>query len=235
MPLRDQEKGASLYIQLGNAAALPKDQTRQVDPWPVGMGKTAIAQTLGEMYEEENISAASLFFDRGDPERNRVAKLVPSLALQLAYSFHDLRPHIENAIYALPANNMVDGLDKCLGPVEGRHEHEQLLVLELLEMLLSSNVPPIILLSERTWKPSIYMLTPTWITTLNFSEDACGLVDIILDWFWICPIDLLRLPSGIGIGYLRCRAFLGAEAEYLNDGGADVRITENSETRAAAS
>ncbi|TFK19727.1 hypothetical protein FA15DRAFT_567807, partial [Coprinopsis marcescibilis] len=76
---------------------------------PAGMGKTAIAQTVAELCEEEELLAATFFFHRGDPQRNCTTRLVASIAFQLASSIAEIKPLIEEAVRTNPAV-----LDKAL-------------------------------------------------------------------------------------------------------------------------
>ncbi|TFK21364.1 hypothetical protein FA15DRAFT_672626 [Coprinopsis marcescibilis] len=150
---------------------------------PAGMGKTAIAQTIAEKCEEMGVLAGTFFFHRSNTDRNRASKLVASLALQISTSIPPTRQHIENAIRANPAiltkslpiqlkkliiepvlavgsidNDraiIIDGLDECIGPPTTSQEQEQHQVLELIQTLLSSNLPLIIL---------IFCRPETWIT-----------------------------------------------------------------------
>jgi len=47
---------------------------------PAGAGKSAIAQTIAEMCEEEIILLASFFFSRNDPSRSTVKPLIATIA-----------------------------------------------------------------------------------------------------------------------------------------------------------
>lgn len=51
---------------------------------PAGAGKSAIAQTIAEMCEEEMILLASFFFSRNDPSRSNVDHLIATIAYQTA-------------------------------------------------------------------------------------------------------------------------------------------------------
>ena len=61
---------------------------------PAGAGKSAIAQTIAEMCEEEMILLASFFFSRNDPSRNTVKTLIATIAYQIILNF----PHVRDAI-----------------------------------------------------------------------------------------------------------------------------------------
>ena len=50
---------------------------------PAGAGKSAIAQTIAEMCEEEMILLASFFFSRNDPSRSNVKPLIATIAYQI--------------------------------------------------------------------------------------------------------------------------------------------------------
>ncbi|ESK83762.1 nwd2 [Moniliophthora roreri MCA 2997] len=69
---------------------------------PAGAGKSAIAQTIAETAQDQNMLAASFFFWRGDRKRNNPKYIFLSLAHDLAHSIPELREHIERAIRANP-------------------------------------------------------------------------------------------------------------------------------------
>ncbi|TFK25283.1 hypothetical protein FA15DRAFT_755935 [Coprinopsis marcescibilis] len=144
---------------------------------PAGMGKSAIAQTIAEQCEELDILAAAFFFNRLDPQRNRAARLVASLALQICETIPGVRPHVEEAIRSTPTilkkalhiqlkkliiepmrkipppdeDHLVilDGLDECLGPENSDPATEQMVVLRLMETIQAANLPLIILIVSR--------------------------------------------------------------------------------------
>ncbi|EAU83616.1 NWD2 [Coprinopsis cinerea okayama7 len=137
---------------------------------PVAMGKSTIAQTLAEECEVMDNLGASFFFSRLDARRNRAERFVASLALQLALSIRQLKPHIEAAVINNPTilskslpvqlqklviepfqkiprpeedkTVVIDGLDECEGakPLKDR-EREQRLVLELIQRLKEADLP----------------------------------------------------------------------------------------------
>ena len=61
---------------------------------PAGSGKSAIAQTIAEMCEEEMILLASFFFSRNDPSRNNVNHFIATIAYQITLNL----PHVREAI-----------------------------------------------------------------------------------------------------------------------------------------
>ena len=65
---------------------------------PAGAGKSAIAQTIAEMCEEEMLLLASFFFSRNDPSRNTVKPLIATIAYQIILHFPDVRDAILEAI-----------------------------------------------------------------------------------------------------------------------------------------
>ncbi|KAJ2929581.1 hypothetical protein H1R20_g7510, partial [Candolleomyces eurysporus] len=69
---------------------------------PQSQGKSAIAQTLAERYEDEGILGAAFFFDRTSPNRNNPSMLVTTLATQLARYIQGLENGIANAISQNP-------------------------------------------------------------------------------------------------------------------------------------
>ncbi|EAU81701.2 NWD2 [Coprinopsis cinerea okayama7 len=159
-------------------AARPRAERPKSTFWlhgPVGMGKTTIAQTVAEELDAMDLLGASFFFSRADPNRDKAAKFVASLALQLALSIPQLKPHIEEAVVknptvltkALPIQLkklivepfrkippleedktvLIDGLDECDGVPD--KEEEQFLVLELIQTLQQANLPLIFFLTSR--------------------------------------------------------------------------------------
>ena len=61
---------------------------------PAGAGKSAIAQTIAELCEEEMILLASFFFSRNDPSRSNVNPLIATIAYQITLNL----PHVREAI-----------------------------------------------------------------------------------------------------------------------------------------
>jgi hypothetical protein len=64
---------------------------------PVGVGKSAIVQTIARSYSRENV-AATFFFYRSDTSRNDGNRLFPTLAWQLATSVPGTRDGIAAAL-----------------------------------------------------------------------------------------------------------------------------------------
>jgi hypothetical protein len=65
---------------------------------PAGAGKSAIAQTIAEMCEEEMILLASFFFSRNDPSRSNVNPLIATIAYQITLNLPQVRDAILGAI-----------------------------------------------------------------------------------------------------------------------------------------
>ena len=65
---------------------------------PAGAGKSAIAQTIAEMCEQEMILLASFFFSRNDPSRSNVNSLIATLAYQITLNLPDVLEAILSAI-----------------------------------------------------------------------------------------------------------------------------------------
>ena len=65
---------------------------------PAGSGKSAIAQTIAKMCEEEMILLASFFFSRNDPSRSTVKPLTATIAYQISLNLPDVRDAILRAI-----------------------------------------------------------------------------------------------------------------------------------------
>jgi hypothetical protein len=65
---------------------------------PAGAGKSAIAQTIAEMCEEEMILLASFFFSRNDPSRSNVNPLIATIAYQITFNLPQVRDAILGAI-----------------------------------------------------------------------------------------------------------------------------------------
>ena len=65
---------------------------------PAGAGKSAIAQTIAEMCEEQLILLASFFFSRNDPSRCTAKSLIATIAYQMTLNLPDVRDTILSAI-----------------------------------------------------------------------------------------------------------------------------------------
>jgi hypothetical protein len=63
-----------------------------------GTGKSTIAQTIAERYDEQNKLAFSYFFSRRNPDHNDMSKFIPTFACQLASVLPSLREPIKNAL-----------------------------------------------------------------------------------------------------------------------------------------
>ncbi|PPQ86054.1 hypothetical protein CVT25_002235 [Psilocybe cyanescens] len=70
---------------------------------PAGAGKSAIAQTLAELWAAKNRLLASVFFSRSDLRRNNEKAFVATLAYQLWLHIPESRPIIEAVINNNPA------------------------------------------------------------------------------------------------------------------------------------
>jgi len=65
---------------------------------PAGAGKSAIAQTIAEMCDEEILLLASFFFSRNDPSRSTVKPPIATIAYQITLNLPDARDAILGAI-----------------------------------------------------------------------------------------------------------------------------------------
>jgi hypothetical protein len=65
---------------------------------PAGAGKSAIAQTIAEMCEDEMILLASFFFSRNDPSRSTAKPLIATIAYQITLNLPQVREAILGAI-----------------------------------------------------------------------------------------------------------------------------------------
>jgi hypothetical protein len=65
---------------------------------PAGAGKSAIAQTIAEMCEEEMIILASFFFSRNDSSRSTAKPLIATIAYQITLNLPSVREAILGAI-----------------------------------------------------------------------------------------------------------------------------------------
>ncbi|CAA7264524.1 unnamed protein product [Cyclocybe aegerita] len=73
----------------------------------VGVGKSAIAQTIAEICEREGLLLASFFFGRSDPARNDAKFLVTTLAYQIGLAVSPARHRIEQALNMIPLSTPV--------------------------------------------------------------------------------------------------------------------------------
>ena len=65
---------------------------------PAGAGKSAIAQTIAEMCEQEMVLLASFFFSKNDPSRNTANPLIATIAYQITLNLPDVRNSVLEAI-----------------------------------------------------------------------------------------------------------------------------------------
>ena len=66
---------------------------------PAGSGKSAILQTIAELFQDCGGLAASFFFSRAAVQRQTEARLIPTIAAQLADFIPATRPLIYQAVY----------------------------------------------------------------------------------------------------------------------------------------
>jgi NACHT domain len=65
---------------------------------PAGSGKSAIAQTVAEMCEEEMILLASFFFSRNDPSRSNARPLIATIVYQITFNLPGVRDAVLRAV-----------------------------------------------------------------------------------------------------------------------------------------
>ncbi|KAF7369157.1 NACHT domain-containing protein [Mycena venus] len=70
---------------------------------PAGAGKSAVAQSLCQILEEEGRLGASFFFKRGHPSRGHAKRLFVTIAYQLACHLPDLNRHISQNVENNPS------------------------------------------------------------------------------------------------------------------------------------
>ncbi|KAJ3710699.1 hypothetical protein C8R42DRAFT_757501, partial [Lentinula raphanica] len=139
-----------------------------------GVGKSSVAQTIAERFEQAGMLAASFFFWRSDTARNNVRRLIPTLAFQIAVSIPTLRPAITSAVETnfmildasletqfqelilrpfqsldeceaeIPLLVVLDGLDEC---TDGRDQERVLLT--ITDVLKSKSIPLLFLVTSR--------------------------------------------------------------------------------------
>jgi uridine kinase len=65
---------------------------------PAGSGKSTIAHTIAEQYDDKSLLAFSFFFSRGKADRNDTAKFIPTFVYQLAQSLPAAEAYIRHAL-----------------------------------------------------------------------------------------------------------------------------------------
>ncbi|KAF8186329.1 hypothetical protein BJ912DRAFT_852278, partial [Pholiota molesta] len=65
---------------------------------PAGSGKSAIAQTIAEIFAQEGLLVASFFFSRTGIWRNDTSRFIASISYQLSISIPEVRAHIAIAV-----------------------------------------------------------------------------------------------------------------------------------------
>ena len=65
---------------------------------PAGSGKSAIAQIIADMCEQEIILLASFFFSRNDPSLSTANSLIATIAYQITLNLPDVRDAVLEAI-----------------------------------------------------------------------------------------------------------------------------------------
>ena len=70
---------------------------------PAGSGKSAILQTIAELFQNSGELTASFFFSRTAAQRQTEAHLIATIAAQLAVSIPPIRPFINQAVLDDPS------------------------------------------------------------------------------------------------------------------------------------
>ena len=140
-----------------------------------GTGKSTIARTIAQQYEDAYLLAFSFFFSRGNPDRSDITKFFPTFAYQLAGFLPSVRDPIldvvENSaifhqtlraqftkLIVGPVMSCVDVLPPMIGVIDGLDEYTgQIPLMELIDVLvhdLPDRFPIRFLLTSRP-KPRI--------------------------------------------------------------------------------
>jgi hypothetical protein len=69
---------------------------------PAGFGKSAIAQTIAQLYDVKRQLAGSFFFRRGEGQRSKIDRLIPTLSFQLSIAISATKRYIQRAVRSEP-------------------------------------------------------------------------------------------------------------------------------------
>ncbi|TFK16723.1 hypothetical protein FA15DRAFT_606499 [Coprinopsis marcescibilis] len=218
-------------------AKLPQNERLKRVLWlhaPAGMGKSAIAQTVAEQCDELDILAATFFFHRLDPKRNRAERLVASIVLQLCESIPELVQHVEAVIQSTPTILtkslpiqlkrliidpmhkitpmdedrvvIIDGLDECVGAEPNRVDpaQEQLLILQLIDTLVSSDLPLCLLICCRpeSWlKDGFQSLARLWARVADIDLCQHSDMDADIETYFCSEFTRIRERSSVAASW----------------------------------
>ena len=107
---------------------------------PAGSGKSAILQTIAELFQDSGGLAASFFFSRTAAQRQTETHLITTVAAQLAVSIPATRPFIDRAV-----RDDLSIFDKTL-PVQMKHLVIQPLICASLQAGRSSQWPSLLII-----------------------------------------------------------------------------------------
>jgi hypothetical protein len=102
-PKCHEDTRSVLLTQISNLVDTSNDLSSSSDRilWlqgPAGAGKTAVAQTLSEIYAQRKRLAGSFFFSRGKGQSGNAQFFVSTVCYQLALSFPEIRYHISSVV-----------------------------------------------------------------------------------------------------------------------------------------
>jgi len=136
-----------------------------------GVGKSALAQTLSEKFQQEQKLGATFFFFRNEVSRNNGNTLIPTLVWQLVHTFNGLGPFVEQRIHANPD----------LFTKQHQTQIRELLVEPLLLKLRKELLPRLLGLSEDTPEFRPWLIVVDGLDECKDQEIQCKLLLAIAD------------------------------------------------------
>jgi len=150
-----------------------------------GVGKSALAQTLSEKFQQKQKLGATFFFFRNEVSRNNGNTLIPTLVWQLVHTFKGLCPFVEQRIHANPD----------LFTKQHQTQIRELLVEPLLLKLRKELLPRLLGLSEDTPEFRPWLIVIDGLDECKNQEVQCKLLLAIADAIHRIPHPLRFLVT----------------------------------------
>ncbi|KAK7031015.1 hypothetical protein VNI00_013805 [Paramarasmius palmivorus] len=172
---------------------------------PVGVGKTTIAQTLAEKFQEDRLAGA-FFFSRNDPSRNGLRLFVTTLAYQIVTSpslgpligrfitdIINKKPTIVQSAFERQFEALIQGPCKMLDPHQWR---------DLPNVLMIDGIDECIDLPSQERLLSIFGAASTANPPLPFDIVLCSRAEpIIVDAFKRLPLSSISTKLSVGSSF----------------------------------
>ncbi|KAF5326888.1 hypothetical protein D9619_004416 [Psilocybe cf. subviscida] len=154
-PQCDEDTRISMLLGMKHFVQTRNDGSSASIYWlhgPAGVGKSALAQSLGLSLQSEGDHAASFFFSRTAPGRNNGDQLIVTLACQLAINIPAIQPFLAKAVKDYPtifnATNSVKMQRLIIDPINAVQKRSRWSFRWLLRRLAKRKLHPRLILVD---------------------------------------------------------------------------------------